>query len=379
MDSSGGSCIPGSPRTDAIQADCWEDLTGCLPGNCTLGTVSPHSSNQPPHLRYIPQFDYELHPNLSPLHTMTSPYNYPNPDMTFFNPYMAKSCKRALNTSNSSVGSRPSPLSKRLRQNLSPFFCRTSTGANARHGDDQLCQNCDDSSQAVALCRTCTDYQALCSLCLEAHKRVKLTREHSVHNIKSEKIERSRSIPLVLQSIADLFDDDKKLTHVGLSDHPSASTRDFLRTWSGNLAELSEKEISENRTKCEEIIKDDLIPVFVKSDLETKVKAVEIMEMLFTMSFVSVSPALTTDECVKSFQEMLNSEDSEVVLTALNCLECLVKEVAELGAKFSMIKMHCKLEMSLKRLKEGEVKRHTRAVQFKAGKLIREIEKRLAD
>lgn len=380
MDSSGGgSCSPGSPRTDAVQADCWEELTGCIPSNCTLDTVSPHGSYQPPHLRYIPQFDYELHPNLSPLHTMTSPYNYPNPDMTFYNPYMAKSCKRALNTSNSSVGSRPSPLSKGQRQNLSPCSSRSTTGADVRHGDDQLCQNCDDLSPAVALCTTCTDYPALCFLCLEAHKRVKLTREHSVHSIKSETIERSRSFPQVLQSIVDLFDNDRKLARVGLNDHLSASTREFMRTWNGDSAELSENEINANRIKCEEIIKDDLIPVFVKGDIETKVKAVAIMEMLIRMNFVNVSSAFTTDECVESFQEMLNVEDSEVVLTALNCLECLVKEIANLGAKFSMIKVHCMLEVNLMRLKEGEVKKHTRPVQFKAGKLIREIEKRLAD
>jgi len=378
MDNSGGgSCSPGSrsPRTDAIQADCWEDQTGCIPSNCT---VSPYNSSQPPHLRYIPQFDYELHPNLSPLHTMTSPYNYPNPDMTFYNPYMAKSCKRALNTSNSSVGSRPSPLSKRPRQILSSFSSRSTTGADAKHGDDQLCQNCDDLSPAVALCRTCTDYPALCLPCLEAHKRVKLTREHSVHSIKSETTERLRSFPQVLQSIVDLFD-DRKLAGVDNDDHLSASTREFMRTWSAHSAELSEKEISANRIMCENIIKDDLIPVFVKGDLVVKVKALAVMEMLIQMNFVNVSPAFTTDECVESFQEMLNAEDSEVVLTALNCLECLVKEIADLGAKFSMIKVHCMLEVNLMRLKEGEVNKHTRPVQLKAGKLIREIEKGLAD
>jgi len=379
MDNScGDSCSPLSPRTDAIQGG-WHDLTGCIPSNCSLGTVSPHNSFQPPHLRYIPQFDYELHPNLSPLHTMTSPYNYPNPDMTFYNPYMAKSCKRALNTSSSSVGSRPSPHSKRQRRALSPCSRWSTTGADASRNDDKLCQNCDDLSPAVALCRTCTDFPALCLLCLEAHKRVKLTREHSVHSItKSEKIEKSRSVPLVLKSIVDLFD-DRKLVQVDLNDHLSTSTRELMRTWSADTAEFSEEEISVNRIKCEEIIKDNLIPVFVKGNLEIKVKAVAIIEMLIRMNFVNISSVVATDECLESFQEMLNAEDSEVVLTSLNCLECLVKEIGDLGAKFSMIKVHCMLEVNLRRLKEGEMKKHIRPVQFKAGKLIREIEKRLAD
>lgn len=42
----------------------------------------------------------------------------------------------------------------------------------------QLCMTCDDNTEAAAFCVTCAEY--LCATCVEAHRRVKLTRDHAI-------------------------------------------------------------------------------------------------------------------------------------------------------------------------------------------------------
>jgi len=346
---------------------------------------------------------------------MTSPYNYPNPNMTFYNPYMAKSCKRALNTSGSSVGSRLSPNTKRARHNLST--CSSSTNQSLVScssldkiqpqldldktwvpadlveefdedfpdcsNNNLLCQNCPDLQSVVAVCRSCPDQPAICQLCLDAHKRVRLTREHSMHLVEENLVtlltDSCRSLPQVLQSLVDLIDIDKKLAQVDLNDSLASTTAELVRTWSVTSDKASEKEIAHGRRKAEGIIQDNLIPVFVQGDLKVKVKVAAIIQTLIEIEVVNnVSSAFANDKCVKGFEEMINTEDSEVILAALNCLQCLVNGIIGIGAKFSMIKLHSQLEKQLRMLKVSEAGYIT-SVQFKAGKLIREMEKYLME
>uniref|UniRef100_A0A3Q3VLL9 Tripartite motif containing 45 n=1 Tax=Mola mola TaxID=94237 RepID=A0A3Q3VLL9_MOLML len=42
----------------------------------------------------------------------------------------------------------------------------------------QLCMTCDDNAEAAAFCVNCAEY--LCVTCVEAHQRVKLTRNHAI-------------------------------------------------------------------------------------------------------------------------------------------------------------------------------------------------------
>lgn len=338
---------------------------------------------------------------------MTSPYNYPNPNMTFYNPYMAKSCKRALNTSGSSVSSRPSPHTKRARHNLSA--CSSSTNksllscSSLDKTQDQLdldktwvpadleedeenqdcsnnnllCQSCSDLQPVVAVCRSCPDQPALCQLCLDAHKRVRLTREHSMHMLEENLVQ--LSLPKVLKCLVELIDIDNKLAQVDLNDSLASTTAKLVRTWSVSSDKSSEKAIAQDRRKAEGIIQDNLLPIFVQGDLQVKVKAVGIIQTLIEIEVVSnVSSAFANDDCVKGFEEMIKAEDSEVILAALNCLQCLVKGIVRIGAKFSMINLHSQLEKQLRRLKDNEAG-FTTSVQFKAGKLIREMEKYLME
>ena len=106
-----------------------------------------------------------------------------------------------------------------------------------------------------------------------------------------------------------------------------------------------------------------------------KVKIAAVIQTLIEIKVVNnVSSAFANDKFVKGFEEMINTEDSEVILAALNCLQCLVKGIVGIGAKFSMIKLHSQLEKQLRRMKDSEAGFIT-SVQFKSGKLIREMEK----
>lgn len=42
----------------------------------------------------------------------------------------------------------------------------------------QLCMTCDDKTEAAGFCVNCVEY--LCATCVEAHQRVKFTREHTI-------------------------------------------------------------------------------------------------------------------------------------------------------------------------------------------------------
>lgn len=42
----------------------------------------------------------------------------------------------------------------------------------------QLCMTCDDNTEAAGFCVNCVEY--LCATCVEAHQRVKFTRDHTI-------------------------------------------------------------------------------------------------------------------------------------------------------------------------------------------------------
>jgi len=402
-----------SPRTDTMQYAAfhdtqgdWHDMT-CSPSNCVINTISPHTPfspprsfsppgerPEPPTIRYIPQFDYKFSPNKSPL-------NYPNPNMTFFNPYTSKSCKRTLNTSGSSVGSRQSPCIKRIRQNISRCLGSTDLSKSGNFSNDDtldktcvaandaseaeskerdesdlsdanlLCENCPDLLRIVGVCTTCPDKPHLCQLCVDAHKRVRLTREHVIHILAEQDTTCARSVPQILESIIELLE-------VDLDDSITSATDELSKTWNINLGEFSDTAIALDMKHSEEVIEAKFIPVFSRGPTSVKLKAVGIIQKLIELRVVNVSSAFANDKCIKGFEELINSEDSEVIVVALDCIQCLVKEIAAIGAKFSLIKLHSQLEKQLRRLKLYEMGYST-AVQFKAAKLMREMEKCLME
>jgi len=344
--------------------------------------------------------------------TMTSPYNYPNPNMTFQNPYMARSCKRALNTSSSSVGSRASPRTKRARHNISAstnqslVSCcsldtsqpqlvldktlETSACSYTEDTEDTrdcsnnnlLCLSCSDLQPVVAVCTSCPEQPSLCQLCLDAHKRVRLTREHKVLMMEEQpctlfSATAGRPMSQVLQSLIELIDLDKKLAGINLDDSITSTTAELVRTWSVTSAKSDDKKYSQDKRRTEDLIRDNLVPIFSQGALDVKTRAAAIIQTLIEIQVVNAS-WFVEDECIEGFKEMINTKETVVIVAALDCLQCLVKEVARLSAKFSLIKLHSQLEKQLRRLKDSEAG-YTTCVQFKAGKLIREMEKCLME
>ena len=180
-----------------------------------------------------------------------------------------------------------------------------------------------------------------------------------------------RSVPQILLSIVELLE-------VDLDDSIAETAAELMHTWGIHLDTLSEKEIAQDQINSGKVVEENLIPLFLQGDIAVKVRSVAIMQMLVDLKVVNVASSFANDNCVEGFEEMINAEDSEVVEAALNCLQCLVKGIAVLGAKFSLIKLHSKLVKQLRRLKLFEAG-YTTCVQFKAGKLIREMEKYLME
>jgi len=231
-----------------------------------------------------------------------------------------------------------------------------------------LCENCPDGLRIVGVCTSCSENPHLCQLCVDAHKRVRITRDHTIHILAEQG---TRSVPQILESIIELLE-------VDLDDSIDAATSELFKTWGKNFGTLNKNEIALDMKHSEEIIESKLIPVFSQGPTNVKVKAVGIIQKLIEQGVVNVSYAFVNDKCVEGFEELINSEDSEIVAITLDCLRCLVKGIAFVGAKFSLIKLHSKLEKQLRRLKLYETG-YTTSVQFKAGKLLREMDKCLLE
>lgn len=46
----------------------------------------------------------------------------------------------------------------------------------------QLCMSCDDNTEATGFCVECVEF--LCVTCIEAHQRVKFTRDHTIRQME---------------------------------------------------------------------------------------------------------------------------------------------------------------------------------------------------
>merc|ERR1719233_1069813 len=198
-----------------------------------------------------------------------------------------------------------------------------------------LCENCPDMKREVGMCSTCPDQPHLCQLCVDAHKRVRITREHVIH-ILAEKgnITGCRSVPQILESIIEHINSN-------LDDFINSKTVELVNTWNIDLEELSDREIALAMKHCEEVIEAKLIPIFSHGLTSAKLKAVGIVHKMIELKLVNISSAFANDKFIGGFEELFNSDYSEVIIVALDCLQCIVKEVIVIGAKFSLINLQC--------------------------------------
>ena len=80
----------------------------------------------------------------------------------------------------SSVGWKTS-LTKRIFSmylNISRICCCAGDAAGGSLDDGKLCTGCEDSAPATSFCADCSEW--LCDGCVQAHKRVRVTKDHNV-------------------------------------------------------------------------------------------------------------------------------------------------------------------------------------------------------
>ncbi|XP_070687094.1 transcription intermediary factor 1-alpha-like [Pempheris klunzingeri] len=65
----------------------------------------------------------------------------------------------------------------------------------------QLCMTCDDNTEAAGFCVNCVEY--LCATCVEAHQRVKFTRDHTIRQ-KAEVSQEVHGVPTRRQMFCDI-------------------------------------------------------------------------------------------------------------------------------------------------------------------------------
>ena len=82
---------------------------------------------------------------------------------------------------------------------------------------------------------------------------------------------------------------------------------------------------------------------------------------------------IVDDECAEVFREMIEAKDTNVILAALDCLQCLVKEFVKDCDRDVLYVLQSKLLKLIKKLKDSET--YSVSIQFKACRLIREMEK----
>ncbi|XP_041341446.1 transcription intermediary factor 1-beta-like isoform X3 [Pyrgilauda ruficollis] len=70
------------------------------------------------------------------------------------------------------------------------LFLQASTAATATSG--QSCTSCEDNAAATSFCLECAE--PLCDTCVEAHLRVRYTREHSVQPLAPVTPSRAASV-----------------------------------------------------------------------------------------------------------------------------------------------------------------------------------------
>ena len=304
-----------------------------------------------------------------------------------------------MNNSNNSVGSNCSyyaPISKRLRllkhdTSVCSETCDSSLeitlndtmvqdqeeqgeqGAN-NNTEVVTCRSCSDLSPSVAECLTCSS--SLCQLCLAAHQRVRLTKDHDIKVVNTPgTVQTSSTLLGCFKSMVDLV--RMTLRHKCLDldeaiDSCISEALDFK----------SENPDLELRAEDDQVLQDllciGLLPLLHDNSLEVTVQVMKVLQAVFELELTVRDPAsLVTNSCLEAFKTVLSSppDKSERISLALDCLTTIVVQLLT-EQKYLVKTIQDKLGPVLSRLKEGEGD-HILNVKFKASKLSRQILKAL--
>jgi hypothetical protein len=304
-----------------------------------------------------------------------------------------------LNISNSSVGSNCSyyaPISKRLKflkhdasicsENCDSTLERSLSslnntqvevedqGAGANNNQEVVCSSCTDLSPSVAECLACSI--SLCQLCLAAHRRVRLTKDHDI-KIKNTDSPATAGVTLLrsFKCMADLVQMTSRHKCLNLDEAIDSSISEALEFKSEN-PDLKLR--AEDDKVLQELLSIELLPLLNENSMEVRVQVMKVLQAVFELELSVKDPAsLVTDSCLEAFKMVLSSppEKSDRISLTLDCLSTVLPQL--LQQQYLVKTMQDKLAPVLSQLKEGE-RDYNINVKFKASKLSRQIMKALA-
>jgi len=368
--------------------------------------LATSTMRNPPPVTYLPVFDYSLTEEFDPPETKGSPFNYPltpNKNKVFFNPFMSRSNKRGLNISSNSAGSSCSyyaPISKRLKFlkhdtsicsdncdsslekssctlnniNMTQLMIEPELEEMGGNNNSEVCSSCTDLSPSVAECLDCPEKTSLCKLCLAAHKRVRLTRDHKIQMINPEEEETGEVTLLkTFQTMVDLV---KMTRRVLCLDLDSAIDSCITEALNFQCEHPDFRLRKENDRVLQELLSVELLPLFHEKSREIHVKVMKVLQAVFELEMTVEDPAiLVTDSCLEAYKVLLSSDSSgrsDSIILTLDCLSTIVGLLASNQMKYQVSIMRDKLNPVLSKLQDSE-ENYVISVRFKASKLSRLI------
>ena len=325
----------------------------------------------------------------------------------------SRSNKRGLNISSSSVGSSCSyyaPISKRLKflkhdttvcsencdTSMESSMCSINTtqmnstqmlieleeggGANNNEEEEEVevkvCTSCTDLSPSVAECLSCPEETNLCQLCLAAHRRVRITRDHEIKVIKGEKeTQETAEVTLLktFQCLVDLVKMTRRLQCVDLDSAIDSCIAEALKFKNENPdVKLRPKD----EKIMQELLSIELLPLFHENSLKIHVRILKVLQAVFECEWTVTDPAILVTEAGLEAYSVLLSSNSDNILLTLDCMSTIVTLLAAKQMRYQVMILQQKLKPILVELQDSE-RDYVINVKFRASKLSRQLTKAL--
>jgi len=215
------------------------------------------------------------------------------------------------------------------------------------------CSNCDVGEKVVAWCHQCEEDPYLCQGCVEAHKRVRLTKNHEIYLdqflfIKERQTDCVQLFQNVLDAIVEKreFKKDENFYTFGKLKH---SIGLFISEVSSeNIEDKTQNELTEN------IIVDNLLAFLSGGSVEVKARTALVIHRLAKVKLVN--PALFCDaRGVRGFSILLSYPDVELLDPVLTSVQQLVVGLLEIDACFTLDKFAKGISQYLQIIKDSQL------------------------
>ena len=200
-------------------------------------------------------------------------------------------------------------------------------GAN---NNSEVCSSCTYLSPSVAECLDCPEKTSLCTLCLAAHRRVRLTRDHKIQMINPETGETGEVT--LLKTFHTMVDLVKMTRRVMCLDLDSAIDSCITEALNFKCEHPDVKLRKENDRILQELLSVELLPLFHEKSKQIHVKVMKVVQAMLELELSVEDPAiLVTDSCLEAYQVLLSAdcpEKSDSVVLTLDCLSSVVTLLA---------------------------------------------------